>query len=143
MNILFIASVAVIAPAPAESRKLYVDALGLPLKRHEGDDYFFSEELQGAKHFGVWPLAQAAQALLRRAAMGLPRIRAAGQHRVRGRRRSGLARGGGELADRGHVSDHGARWSPWGQMVARLQSAEGGARGDLLRAMAAPAGRPA
>ncbi len=33
MDIEFIASVSVIAPDPAQSRKLYVDALGLPLTR--------------------------------------------------------------------------------------------------------------
>ena len=31
---------AVIAPDAAKSRKLYVDALGLPLEASEGDDYF-------------------------------------------------------------------------------------------------------
>ena len=33
MEILFVASVSVIAPDPVESRRLYVDALGLPLER--------------------------------------------------------------------------------------------------------------
>ena len=41
MEILMISSFAVVAPTAAESRKLYVDALGLPLKRHADDDYFF------------------------------------------------------------------------------------------------------
>ena len=34
MNVLYISSFAVIAAEPAESRKLYLDALGLPLTRH-------------------------------------------------------------------------------------------------------------
>lgn len=58
MEILFVSSFAVVAPDPVESRKLFIDALGLPLKRHEGDDYFFSEQIGGAKHFGVWPLSR-------------------------------------------------------------------------------------
>jgi hypothetical protein len=62
VNVQFIASMAVIAPDPAESRKLYVDALGQPLEASEGDDYFHSEHIGGSKHFGVWPLTQAAQA---------------------------------------------------------------------------------
>src|SRR3954447_25629879 len=62
MDILFIASIAVIPPDPARSSALYVDALGLPLTSSEGDDYLHSEKLEGSKHFGVWPLAQAAQA---------------------------------------------------------------------------------
>ena len=34
MNIEFLSTVAVIAPDPPRSRKLYVDALGLPLEGH-------------------------------------------------------------------------------------------------------------
>jgi catechol 2,3-dioxygenase-like lactoylglutathione lyase family enzyme len=49
--------VSVIAPDPPASRKLYVDALGLPLESH-GDDY----HIAGSKSFGIWPLSQAAEA---------------------------------------------------------------------------------
>jgi hypothetical protein len=62
MKILFISSLAIVASDPAHSRKLFIDALGLPLERHEGDDYYFSEKIGGSKHFGVWPLSQAADA---------------------------------------------------------------------------------
>ncbi len=54
MNIRFIASVSVIARDPVESRKLYVDTLGLPLEPVDGD-YYASEHVEGSKHFGVWP----------------------------------------------------------------------------------------
>lgn len=40
MNIEFIASVAVIAPDPPESRQLYMDAIGLPLEGQA--DYYHS-----------------------------------------------------------------------------------------------------
>ena len=59
---MFISSLAIVTPDPAQSRKLFMDVLGLPLKRHEGDDYYFSENIGGSRHFGVWPLAQAAEA---------------------------------------------------------------------------------
>ena len=62
MNILFIASFAVIAPEPPKSRELYVEALGLPLAAGEDGEYWHSEEIAGSKHFGVWPLSQAAEA---------------------------------------------------------------------------------
>ena len=62
MDIVFVASVAVIAPHPAQSRKLYVDALGLPLAAAEGSEYWHSEQLAGTKSFGIWPLREAAQA---------------------------------------------------------------------------------
>jgi hypothetical protein len=61
MNIEFLATVAVIAPDPINSRKLYVEALGLPLQG-EGDGYHHSEQIAGCKSFGIWPLSQAAQA---------------------------------------------------------------------------------
>src|SRR5947199_9585779 len=61
MQIEFVASVAVITSKPSESRRLYMDALGLPLKQLDGE-YFASEEVGGCKHFGVWPLEQAAEA---------------------------------------------------------------------------------
>ena len=62
MDVQFVASIGVIAADPAKSRELYVDALGLPLAAGAGDDYFHSEHIGGSKHFGVWPLTQAAQA---------------------------------------------------------------------------------
>jgi hypothetical protein len=61
MDIQFIASIAVITPNPQTSRELFIDALGLPLEASPGSDYFHSERIEGSKHFGVWPLSQAAQ----------------------------------------------------------------------------------
>src|SRR5919197_5290237 len=62
MKIEFVASIAVVAADPPESRKLYVDALGLPLRGQGPDGYYSSEKVAGTKHFGVWPLSQAAEA---------------------------------------------------------------------------------
>ncbi len=59
MNVQFIASVAPITADPEASRRLYVDTVGLPL---EGSDYIHSENVPGTRSFGVWPLAQAAEA---------------------------------------------------------------------------------
>ena len=61
MDIESVASVAVITPDAAASRRLYVDALGLPLRQLDGDN-FASQEIDGCQHFGVWPLSQAAEA---------------------------------------------------------------------------------
>src|SRR5947209_522528 len=60
VNILFVATVAVVASDPQQSRKLFMDALGLPLEG-EGDGYYSSGNIGGTKHFGVWPLSQAAE----------------------------------------------------------------------------------
>lgn len=61
MDVQFITSIAVITAEPAVSRRFYVDALGLPLIA-EADGYLHSEDIEGCKSFGVWPLTQAAQA---------------------------------------------------------------------------------
>ena len=60
MDIEFLSTVAVIAPDPQASRKLYVDVLGLPLESH-GGDYQHSEQIVGGKSFGIWPLSHAAE----------------------------------------------------------------------------------
>ena len=62
MNVQFITGVAIVAEDPAASRRLFVDALGLPLDADQGGEYFHSERIGGAKHFAIWPLAQAARA---------------------------------------------------------------------------------
>jgi hypothetical protein len=62
MNVLFNASMSVVAADPPQSRKLFMDSLGLPLEKYEADEYYSSDRLPGSKHFGVWPLSQAAEA---------------------------------------------------------------------------------
>src|SRR5579862_8577002 len=61
MEIAFITSLAVVAADAEASRKLYVEALGLPLEGDE-DGYFYSDKIEGSKHFAVWPLSEAAKA---------------------------------------------------------------------------------
>lgn len=125
MNVQFIASMAVIAPDPAESRKLYIDALGLPLEAGEGDDYFHSEDIAGSKHFGVWPLTQAAQACFGTAIW--PDDRPVPQASVEFEVGSpgAVQAAADELRADGFMMLHEARTEPWGQTVARLQSPEG------------------
>ena len=125
MKILFIASVAIVTPDPVESRKLFMDALGLPLQRHEGDEYFFSERIEGSKHFGVWPLSQAAQACFGTA--DWPADRTVPQMSLEFEVHDADAVGAAaeELRQRGFTLLHDQREEPWGQTVARLQSHEG------------------
>lgn len=125
MNVQFIASMAVIAPDPAESRKLYIDALKLPLEASEGDDYFHSEHIAGSKHFGVWPLTQAAQACF--GTPDWPDDRPVPQASVEFEVESvdAVQAAADELHADGFTMLHEARTEPWGQTVARLQSPEG------------------
>jgi catechol 2,3-dioxygenase-like lactoylglutathione lyase family enzyme len=124
MDILFVASVAVIAPDSERSRALYVDALGLPLEGEPGD-YLHSERIDGAKHFGVWPLSQASQACFgtTRWPDGRPVPQASIEFEVADA--GAVADAAAELEARGHDLLHGPRTEPWGQTVARLLSPEG------------------
>ncbi len=124
MDIEFVASMSVIAAEPAESRKLFVEALGLPLKAAEGDDYFHSEEIGGAKHFGVWPLAQAAQACFGTPEWPSERTVPQASIEFEVSDAAAVADAAAELEARGFELLHEAREEPWGQTVARLQSVD-------------------
>ncbi len=123
MKIEFITSVAVIAADPPTSRRLYVDAIGLPLEGQ--DDYIHSENIEGCKHFGVWPLAQAAQACFGTsewpAEWSVPQ--ASIEFEVRDA--EAVAAAGEELRAAGYELLHPAREEPWGQTVVRMLSSEG------------------
>jgi catechol 2,3-dioxygenase-like lactoylglutathione lyase family enzyme len=125
MEIEFIASFAVITPDPAVSRHLYVDALGLPLENAPGDDYAHSGAIGGSKHFGVWPLAQAATACFGAAEWPADRPRPQASVEFEVRDADAVAAAADELTAKGLDLLHGARVEPWGQTVARLQSPEG------------------
>jgi hypothetical protein len=124
MQVQFIASVAVIAPEPAASRRLYLDALGLPLEPID-DQYYASEKIGGSKHFGVWPLSQAARACFGTAEW--PSDRTVPQASVEFELASAdaLAPAAAELQQAGYELLHEVRTEPWGQTVARVQSIEG------------------
>jgi catechol 2,3-dioxygenase-like lactoylglutathione lyase family enzyme len=125
VDIQFITSIAVITPDPKQSRALYVSALGLHLQAADGDDYLHSEDIAGAKHFGVWPLRQAAQACF--GSDQWPRDRPVPQASVEFEVADpeGVEQAGAELEAGGYTLLHRARTEPWGQTVARLQSIEG------------------
>ncbi len=124
MNIEFLATVAVIAPDPVNSRNLYVEALGLPLQG-EGDGYYHSEQIAGCKSFGIWPLSQAAQACFGtdQWPAGRPVPQVSIEFDVADA--AAVDPAARELEQAGHELLHGAREEPWGQTVARLQSPEG------------------
>lgn len=60
MKILFVAGFGPIINDIDQSRALYVRTLGLPLKE-EDDHYFHTGDIDGVKHFALWPLSQAAK----------------------------------------------------------------------------------
>jgi catechol 2,3-dioxygenase-like lactoylglutathione lyase family enzyme len=124
MQIQFIAGFAVITQDSGDSRRLYVDALGLPLEATDGDDYLHSENIGGSKHFGVWPLAQAAQACFGTPEWpsGRPVPQASVEFEVEDA--AAVEAAAKEMEERGYPLLHPARQEPWGQTVARLISPE-------------------
>lgn len=124
MNIEFVATVAVIAPDPARSRRLYVDDLGLPLEGAD-DGYLHSETISGCKSFGIWPLSQAAQACFGHSQWPVDRPVPQVSLEFDVSSAQAVVDAMAELVEAGHQLLHQAREEPWGQTVARLQSPEG------------------
>ncbi len=125
MDIQFIASIAVITPDPQTSRELFIDALGLPLEASPGSDYFHSERIEGSKHFGVWPLSEAAQACFGTPDWPADRTVPQMSLEFEVRDADAVRSAAEELRQRGFTLLHDRREEPWGQTVARLQSQEG------------------
>lgn len=125
MDIEFLASVAVIAADPPATRELYVTALGLPLTGGGEQDYHHTEQLAGARHFGVWPLSQAAQACFGTpewpADRPLPQVSI--EFDVADA--DAVQAAAEELRRAGHELLHPVRTEPWGQTVVRVLSPEG------------------
>jgi len=120
MNVLFISGMAAITADPEASARFYVDTLGLPLTDDGG--YRHSNEIDGAKHFGVWPLAAAAQACFGTDEWpgGVPAPTATIEFDV-----DDVEVAAAEMEAAGYSLIHPARVEPWGQTVARVMSPEG------------------
>lgn len=121
MKVLFIAGFGPITPDVGESRRLYVDALGIDFKVEEGE-YRHTEELKGANSFAIWPLSQAAESCFGRSEWpaDVPRPQAWLEFDV-----DDVDKATGELESRGYKLLVRNRTEPWGQVVSRLLSPEG------------------
>lgn len=124
MNVQFIASVAVIAADPPQSRRLFIEALGLPLEG-EGEGYYSSGSIGGSKHFGVWPLSQAAEACFGTPEWPADRVIPQASIEFEVEDPDAVAAAGEELERAGFELLHPARTEPWGQTVARLLTGDG------------------
>ncbi len=125
MKIEFVASVAVITADPPESRKLYVGMLGLPLEADPTGDYYSSGAIEGSKHFGVWPLAHAADACF--GTPEWPSDRRVPQASIEFEVAdvAAVAAAEQELTEAGFDLLHTTKVEPWGQTVVRVQDADG------------------
>jgi catechol 2,3-dioxygenase-like lactoylglutathione lyase family enzyme len=124
MDVLFISSVAVVAADPPQSRKLFIDALGLPLAGG-GDGYYYSQDIPGSKHFGVWPLSEAAQACFGTPQWPAGRVVPQASIEFEVADVKAVEAAGAELERAGYELVHPARTEPWGQTVARLLTEDG------------------
>src|SRR3954447_24498007 len=124
VNVLFVASVAVVAADPPESRKLFIDTLGLPLEG-EGDGYYSSADVPGSKHFGVWPLSEAAESCFGTPEWPADRVVPQASIEFEVEDAEAVEAAGEELQRAGYELLHSARREPWGQTVARLLTDDG------------------
>jgi catechol 2,3-dioxygenase-like lactoylglutathione lyase family enzyme len=121
MNVQFVASVAPIVRDADVARSFYGDALGLSFEGEEGD-YRFTHKLEGTKHFGLWPLSEAANACFGTTEWpaDIPVPQASIEFEV-----PDVAAAAAELTAKGCRLIHDARTEPWGQITARLLSPDG------------------
>lgn len=123
MEIECIAGFATITKDPTASAALYVDTLGLPLTRR--DDYLSIDTFPGAKHFGVWPLAMAAQSCFGTDEWPVHIPEPTSTIEFELRNVAAVEAAVAEMQARGQAFVHEAREEPWGQTVARFMSPEG------------------
>ena len=121
MNVQFVASFSPITADPQASQAFYREALGLPFEGGDGE-YLFTERLDGVKHFGLWPLREAAQACFGTESWpaDIPVPQASVEFEV-----ADVAEAAAELEAGGYRLLHSARTEPWTQVTARLLSPEG------------------
>jgi len=121
MDVQFVASVAPIIRDADASHSFYRDALGLLFEGGDAD-YVFTEKLAGTKHFGLWPLSEAATACfgVTEWPVEFPVPQASIEFEV-----ADVAAAAAELRAKGYRLIHDARTEPWAQITARLLSPEG------------------
>jgi hypothetical protein len=121
VKVLFIAGFGPIDRDVAESRTLYNNGLGIPFKEDSGG-YLHTDALQGAKHFALWPLSQAAQSCFGRDSWpdNIPVPQAWLEFEV-----DSVENATAELESRGYRMLIKSKKEPWGQTVSRFLSPEG------------------
>jgi catechol 2,3-dioxygenase-like lactoylglutathione lyase family enzyme len=121
VDVLFVAGFGPIVRDPAASRKFYSDALGLPFKE-DTNGYLHTGELDGVKHFALWPLAQAAESCFGTDQWpgSLPEPQAWIEFDV-----ASIENATSELKSQGYKLLVATRKEPWGQVVTRLLGPEG------------------
>jgi len=120
-EVLFIAGFGPIDRDVAESRALYSGSLGITFKEDAGG-YLYTGSLEGAKHFALWPLSQAAQSCFGTDSWpdNFPVPQAWLEFEV-----ENVENATANLESRGYRMLIKNKTEPWGQTVSRLLSPEG------------------
>lgn len=121
LEVLFIAGFGPIDRDVAQSRALYGEGLGISFQEDAGG-YLYTGALDGAKHFALWPLAQAAQSCFGTDAWPeeVPVPQAWLEFEV-----EDIERATAHLESRGYRMLIRNQKEPWGQTVSRFLSPEG------------------
>jgi catechol 2,3-dioxygenase-like lactoylglutathione lyase family enzyme len=119
MKVLFVAGFGPIVHDMDASLRFYRETIGMPLE--EGADVS-TEKVDGVKHFGLWPLAEAAESCF--GSREWPSDIAAPQAWVEFDVED-VAAAADELRAKGYQLLVAPKTEPWGQTVARLLSPEG------------------
>jgi catechol 2,3-dioxygenase-like lactoylglutathione lyase family enzyme len=124
MELSFVAGFGPVVNDPGRSKAFWGDALGIDLTEL-GPEYWVSDALAGVRHFGMWPLAQAAEATFGTAEWpaDVPAPQAWVELDVASA--DAVAPAVAELAGAGYRVLRDAHEEPWGQMTSRLLSPEG------------------
>ena len=120
MKVLFVAGFGPIVANMQANQAFYGEVLGLPL---EGDEsYLFTPQLDGVKHFALWPLSAAAQSCFgtENWPTDLPVPQGWIEFDV-----DDVATATAELENKGYRVLVAAKQEPWGQAVTRLLGPEG------------------
>ena len=121
MKVLFIAGFGPITRDQEASRKLYADALGISFEEMD-NGYLHTGDVEGAKHFALWPLSQAAESCFGspKWPANLPVPQAWLEFDV-----EDIDSATEELTGLGYKLLVSVRREPWGQVVSRFLSPEG------------------
>lgn len=121
IKILFVAGFGPVVRDRKTSERFYIENLGLSFEREPGG-YLHTDELEGVKHFALWPLSQAAQSCFGTDAWptDVPVPHSWLEFDV-----EDVETASEELRRQGYNLLVAARKEPWGQIVSRLLSPEG------------------
>jgi catechol 2,3-dioxygenase-like lactoylglutathione lyase family enzyme len=124
MKVSFVAGFGPIVRDVDASRAFWGAGLGIKLAE-AAPSYWTNDDLDGVKHFGLWPLSQAAESCFGTDAWPdeLPIPQAWIEFDVESP--AAVAAALAELEGTGHRMLRGVREEPWGQTTSRLLSPEG------------------